>query len=70
MRREAFSAWAVFTVTIAIFPGITALVRPEHCNVFPDALFTPFMFVMFNGVDLIGRTAAGFIQVLMACMFT
>lgn len=64
LKWEAFSVWMVFAVTIAVFPALTALIETgQSCSTFPTALFTPYLFVLFNVFDLIGRTTAGVIQV-------
>lgn len=50
LRREAFSVWFVFTVTIGLFPAVTAGIRPLQqagCasgGPFTDATFTAFLF--------------------------
>jgi equilibrative nucleoside transporter 1/2/3 len=69
VRNEAFAVWFVFTITIGLFPAITAQIRPldgTGCSdgAFTDATFTAFMFLTFNLVDLIGRSAAGFFQLI------
>ena len=71
VRADAFSVWAVFAVTISIFPGVTTLIRPrhskgcgKHAGPFTDATFTALLFVIFNLMDLVGRTAAGFVQII------
>ena len=75
VRREAFSVWFVFSVTIALFPAITARIRPFEplgCGgqgIFTDATFTACLFVLFNLLDLIGRSSAGFLQVNSCAIF-
>jgi hypothetical protein len=69
VRREAFSVWFVFTVTIALFPALSAEIEPSPTSdcggpgVFTKSTFTATMFVMFNWFDFVGRSAAGFAQV-------
>jgi hypothetical protein len=69
VRREAFSVWFVFTVTIALFPALSAEIEPSPTSdcggpgVFTKSTFTATMFVVFNWFDLVGRSAAGFAQV-------
>jgi equilibrative nucleoside transporter 1/2/3 len=59
----SFSVWLTFTVTIAIFPSLTVLIEStkkcESSERFFNDLFTPFMFLLFNIFDLVGRIAAG-----------
>jgi len=68
VRWEAFAVWFVFTVTISLFPAVSARIRPlaqRTCGgggIFTDATFTATLFVIFNALDLVGRTGAGFVQ--------
>ena len=65
IRSEAIGVWLTFAVTLSVFPAITTLIEPEDgCAPFSKTLYVPFMFVMFNLFDLIGRTAAGYIQII------
>lgn len=70
VRREAFSVWFVFMVTIALFPALSAEIEPSPTSdcggsgVFTKSTFTAMMFVVFNGFDLVGRSAAGLIQLI------
>ena len=84
VKGEAFCVWAVFAVTISLFPTVAALIRPEHpkgCmdhsssdssssisssseSPFTDETFTAFLFVLFNLLDLVGRSAAGFVRLI------
>lgn len=63
IKGPAFSVWMCFAVTIALFPSITVLIESENkCddgNRFFNDLWVPFMFVVFNFFDLIGRLCAG-----------
>jgi equilibrative nucleoside transporter 1/2/3 len=70
IKSDVFSVWFVFTVTISLFPGISAEIRPlllKSCSnqgVFSVATFTACLFVAFNLLDLCGRSSAGFIQLI------
>lgn len=59
----SLSVIGIFSVTIAIFPSLTVLVEStEKCKSsdrFYNDLFSPFLFLMFNVFDLIGRLVAG-----------
>jgi equilibrative nucleoside transporter 1/2/3 len=59
----SLSVFFTFTVTIAIFPALTVLVEStqkcENSNRFFNDLFSPFLFLMFNVFDFLGRIAAG-----------
>lgn len=63
---HAFALWAVFAVTLAVFPAIVAEVRPPAAIAgWPSwasralsHLFTPGAFVLFNLGDLVGRWLA------------
>lgn len=59
----ALSVTAVFSVTIGLFPSLTVLIEStEKCHSssrFSNDLFIPFMFLMFNLFDLVGRLVAG-----------
>lgn len=63
IRVPAFSVWMCFAVTIGLFPSITVLIESEkNCssdNRFFNDLWVPFMFVVFNFFDLLGRLCAG-----------
>jgi solute carrier family 29 (equilibrative nucleoside transporter), member 1/2/3 len=63
VKIPAFSVWMCFAVTIGLFPSITVLIESEkNCdsnNRFFNDLWVPFMFVVFNFFDLIGRLSAG-----------
>jgi hypothetical protein len=69
MRSEAFAVWFVFSVTIGLFPALSARIRPLEQNgcssgaPFSNATFTALLFLFFNLFDLIGRSGAGFVQV-------
>jgi len=72
MRSEVFSVWLVFTITIGLFPALSARIRPleqRGCGgssgaPFTNATFTALLFVFFNLFDLIGRSGAGFVQLI------
>lgn len=68
IKVPAFSVWMCFFVTIGLFPSITVLIESEKkCdsdNRFFNDLWIPFMFVVFNLFDLVGRLAAGSIPAL------
>ena len=72
--REAFSVWLVFTITISLFPALTALIEPSATSdcggsgLFTKSTFTATMFLAFNGFDLVGRSSAGFVQVCIVFM--
>lgn len=74
VQREAFSVWLVFTITISLFPALTALIEPSPTSdcggsgVFTKSTFTATMFLAFNGFDLVGRSTAGFVQVRVLCL--
>jgi equilibrative nucleoside transporter 1/2/3 len=57
----SLSVMGTFTVTIAIFPSLIVLVQStDYCkgtNRFSNDLFVPFMFLMFNLFDWIGRAS-------------
>eukprot|EP00981_Chlorochromonas_danica_P010864 scaffold3486_cov185-Ochromonas_danica.AAC.11 len=59
----AVSVWFTFSVTIGLFPSLTVFIEStENCkssNRFYNDLFTPFMFLLFNLFDFIGRVSAG-----------
>ena len=63
VKVPAFSVWMCFAVTIGLFPSITVSIESENkCdsdNRFYNDLWVPFMFVVFNFFDLVGRLAAG-----------
>jgi equilibrative nucleoside transporter 1/2/3 len=65
IKGPAFSVWMCFAVTISLFPSISVLIESEEkCdsdNRFYNDLWVPFMFVVFNFFDLIGRLSAGMI---------
>jgi equilibrative nucleoside transporter 1/2/3 len=58
---SSLSVMFTFTVTIAIFPSLIVLVQStEYCkssNRFSNDLFVPFMFLLFNLCDWIGRAS-------------
>lgn len=59
----AFTVAFVFTVTLAVFPSIVEhLYSYRECSGsrFYDDLFIPFLFLLFNLTDFIGRIVAGF----------
>lgn len=59
----AVSVWFTFSVTIGLFPSLTVFIEStENCkssNRFYNDLFTPFMFLLFNLFDFVGRVSAG-----------
>jgi hypothetical protein len=70
IRSPALSVMAVFAVTIGLFPSLTVLIEsPERChssNRFYNDLFIPFLFLIFNLFDLVGRLAAEVYQICTA----
>ena len=63
VRVCALSVTFAFTVTIGLFPALIVLINSTNkCktnNRFYNDLFTPFLFLMFNLFDFIGRYTAG-----------
>lgn len=64
VKAPALSVTFIFTVTIGIFPALVVLIQStNYCKSssdrFSNDLFVPFMFVLFNLFDLIGRFLAG-----------
>jgi solute carrier family 29 (equilibrative nucleoside transporter), member 1/2/3 len=64
IRVTALSVFFVFLVTLALFPSITVKISSQReCDAsasrFNNDLFLPFMFVLFNGGDLLGRVLSG-----------
>lgn len=63
IRIPAISVLLVFTISISIFPAVFVLIESEDkCKTssrFSNDLFIPFLFVMFNLFDFIGRVVAG-----------
>jgi solute carrier family 29 (equilibrative nucleoside transporter), member 1/2/3 len=64
VKVPAVSVTYVFTVTIGIFPALIVLIQStNYCKStsdrFSNDLFVPFMFLLFNLFDLIGRFVAG-----------
>eukprot|EP01031_Cornospumella_fuschlensis_P040143 gene40143-48918_t len=61
-----------FTVTISVFPSLTVLLEStDRCangnsTGFSTALFTPFLFVLYNLGDFIGRILAGHFPLLLS----
>jgi hypothetical protein len=58
----SISVILTFTATIGVFPALVVLAQStEYCqtttNRFANDLFTPFMFLIFNLFDLIGRAS-------------
>jgi equilibrative nucleoside transporter 1/2/3 len=62
IKTPALSVWFTFVVTIGLFPSITVLIESEDkCSSssrFSNDLFVPFMFLLFNVFDLVGRLLA------------
>ena len=60
----ALSVFFVFVVSLAIFPSLIVLIVSEKkctdSGRFYNDLFIPFLFVMFNLFDLIGRVSAAY----------
>jgi hypothetical protein len=60
----ALSVFFVFVVSLAIFPSLIVLIVSEKkctdSGRFYNDLFIPFLFVMFNLFDLIGRISAAY----------
>jgi equilibrative nucleoside transporter 1/2/3 len=66
LRVPSFSVLFCFTVTISLFPSLIVLIESANqCNNSPNQdrfsndLFVPFLFLMFNLCDFIGRCTAG-----------
>ena len=55
--------FTVFAVTLALFPSISVKIETS-CSEFPPTLFIPYMFILFNLFDLVGRTSAGWIDLI------
>lgn len=68
IKVPAISVWMCFAITIGLFPSITVLIESEKScdsdNRFFNDLWVPFMFVVFNFFDLIGRLSASIIPQL------
>jgi equilibrative nucleoside transporter 1/2/3 len=62
IRIPAISVFLTFTVTIGVFPAIVVLIESDSQCVsserFFNDLFLPFMFLVYNIFDLIGRILA------------
>jgi len=61
------AALTVYLVTLSIFPSMTAFTESTHrCEPgsgrFVNDLFVPFLFLLFNSSDLIGRVCQGVYQ--------
>jgi equilibrative nucleoside transporter 1/2/3 len=63
IMTPALSVTLNFTTTLALFPAIAVMIRSEKkCRArgrFYNDLFIPFLFLLFNLFDLIGRFHAG-----------
>jgi solute carrier family 29 (equilibrative nucleoside transporter), member 1/2/3 len=64
VKPAAAGAYLTFAVTLALFPSITVLIESsQQCSSnatrFNNDLFIPFMFLLFNLFDFIGRLFAG-----------
>lgn len=64
IKPAAAGAYLTFAVTLALFPSITVLIESsQQCSSnasrFNNDLFIPFMFLLFNLFDFIGRVFAG-----------
>lgn len=63
VQTPALSVFYTFTVTIALFPGLTVnLQSTDHCKTsdrFSNDLFVPILFLFFNAFDFMGRVTAG-----------
>jgi len=65
IRLLAITVFLVFTVTLSLFPSVSAKilsVNPNASSRFFHDLFVPFSFVMFNVFDWFGRNLAGWVQ--------
>ncbi len=66
VKTPAVSVWFCFVVTIGLFPSITVLIESEKKCISDDRFFNdlwiPFMFLLFNLFDLIGRIGAQYIR--------
>lgn len=64
IKPAAASAYLTFAITLALFPSITVLIESSkqcssNASRFNNDLFIPFMFLLFNVFDFIGRVLAG-----------
>jgi len=68
IRLLAITVLFVFTVTLSLFPSVTAKIHAvsDSSNRFFNDLFVPFSFVMFNLFDWLGRNLAGWVQLIPA----
>lgn len=60
----ALSVWGTFAVTIGVFPALTVFLESTerckpHATRFSNDLFVPFLFVLCNIFDFLGRIVAG-----------
>lgn len=67
IQSPIISIFITFFITLTIFPSWTgSLTSTQQCQTgssrLRNDLFTPFMVVLFNVFDLIGRTSSGFIM--------
>lgn len=65
VRVASLSVFFNFLVTIALFPATTVKIASigecdSDASRFSNDLFIPFMFVLFNSGDLVGRIVSGF----------
>ncbi|XP_064602864.1 equilibrative nucleoside transporter 3-like [Liolophura sinensis] len=65
---QAFAVFWVFTVTLAVFPGICSAIESEQKygnSPLTNEYFTPVVcFVLFNAADWSGRMVAGWVQLM------
>lgn len=67
IKPAAAGAYFTFAVTLALFPSVTVLIQSsQQCESnatrFNNDLFIPFMFLLFNLFDFVGRVFAGINQ--------
>jgi equilibrative nucleoside transporter 1/2/3 len=64
----SLSVFGTFVVTIGVFPSIVVLIESEKQCDDPDRfyndLFVPFLFLLFNLFDFLGRFSAGYFQLI------
>ena len=78
VRSLGIAAFAIFAITLAIFPSITSAilsVKDAPTGIYSPALFIPLGFIVFNAGDWLGRgmaavPALGFFGVKQLCWAT
>ena len=64
MYKPCFSVWFVFSVTLGIFPSLIVHLQSQYKCInqndrFQNDLFIPFLFLLINLFDFLGRIFAG-----------